>query len=135
MSEPKKKPAPDRGKNGGRVKVRTVRFSPAEDAAVEEKARNSALSFGSFLRASALGNPGPRSRRSPPLNAELLAYAVAQLNRAGNNLNQLMRTLNAAQAAGSQDSAVAIQETRAAVRMICESLGRQKRNDSQGQDA
>ena len=49
----------------------------------------------SYGRASLLGKPGPRARRSPTLNAELLAHAVAQLNKVGSNLNQIARVLNA----------------------------------------
>jgi hypothetical protein len=131
VSEPLKKPKPNRGTKAGRVRVVAARVSPEEYAALDQKARDSGLSIGSYLRACGLGSPGPRARRSPPLNAELLAYAVGQLNRAGNNLNQIAFRLNAAQAVGTHDCAAAILETRAAVRMICESLGRQKRNDSE----
>jgi hypothetical protein len=135
MSEPEKKRTPNRGKKGGRVRVVASRVSTEEYAALDLKARDAGLSIGSYLRACGLGSPGPRARRSPPLNAELLAYAVAQLNRAGNNLNQLNKRLNAAQATGADDSAAAIAETRAAVRQICESLGRRERHDSKRQHA
>jgi hypothetical protein len=61
------------------------------------------------------------------LNAELLAHAVAALNKAGSNLNQIARTLNAAQAVGSKEALEALTETRAAVGRILEIVGRKDR--------
>jgi hypothetical protein len=116
-----------------RQHVVNVTFDDTEFMQTQDKASAAGLSLAGFARAAMLGNPGPRARRRPPLNAELLAYAVAQLNRAGNNLNQLNKRLNAAQAAGAADTTAAIAETRAAIRQICETLGRRGRHDSQGQ--
>jgi hypothetical protein len=116
-----------------RQHVVNITFDDTEFMQTQEKASASGLSLAGFGRAAMLGSPGPRARRRPPLNAELLAYAVAQLNRVGNNLNQLNKRLNAVQAAGAGEAAVAIAETRAAIRQICETLGRRERHDSQGQ--
>ncbi len=104
-----------------------VRLLPDERAAIETKASVAGLSLGSFLRASGLGNPGPRARRSPPINAEGLAHAVAALNKAGSNLNQIAKTLNSAQAVGSREAVEALNETRAAVGRILELVGRTDR--------
>jgi hypothetical protein len=105
-----------------------VALDQAEFTVIEEKATTAGLSRSSFLRAAALGNAGPRARRSPPLNAEVLAHAVAALNKAGSNLNQIARTLNAAQAVGSKEALEALTETRAAVGRILEIVGRKDRN-------
>jgi hypothetical protein len=112
----------------------SMRLLPSERAEVETRARAAGLSIGSYLRASALGSSGPRARRSPPVNAEALAHAVAQLNKAGNNLNQIARVLNAGRAAGARESLAALAETRAAVARILEIVGRKDRHDSQGND-
>jgi hypothetical protein len=85
------------------------------------------MSFASFMRACALGEAGPRSRRSPPVNAELLALAVSALNKAGSNLNQIARALNAARAVGAQECVAALAEARAAVLRILEIVGRADR--------
>ena len=77
----------------------------------------------SYLRACALGDAGPRAQRRPHVNTELLSYAVSQLNRVGNNLNQLVRRLNAAEAVGSFEASATLTETRAAIRGIIEVLG------------
>jgi len=74
-----------------------------------------------------LGAPGPRARRSPPLNAELLAHAVAQLNKAGSNLNQIARILNSGKAVGSREAVEALTDTRAAVVQILDIVGRKDR--------
>ena len=85
------------------------------------------MSFASFMRACALGDAGPRSRRSPPVNAELLALAVAALNKAGSNLNQIAHRLNAAQSVSAHESVAALADTRAAVLRILEIVGRADR--------
>ena len=60
----------------------TVSFSPAEWAAVQERAESAAFSPRVYLRAAALGAPfGSRVDRR----------ALAQLARAGNLLNQAVR--------------------------------------------
>ena len=61
------------------------------------------------------------------MNAELLAHAVAQLNKAGSNLNQIARILNAGQAAGSREAFEALADTRAAVVRILDIVGRKDR--------
>jgi hypothetical protein len=111
-----------------RVRRIGVALDPSEFAVIEEKATTAGLSKSSFLRAAALGSAGPRARRSPPLNAEVLAHAVAALNKTGSNLNQIARILNAGQAAGSKEAVEALTETREAVGRILEIVGRRDRN-------
>jgi hypothetical protein len=105
----------------------SIRLLPDERAAIEQKARAAGMSFGSFMRACALGDAGPRARRSPPINAELLAYAVHALNKAGNNLNQIAARLNAARAVGAQEVVAVLADVRAAVLQILEIVGRANR--------
>jgi hypothetical protein len=105
----------------------SIRLLPEERAELETRAREAGLSTGSYLRACALGSPGPRAKRSPPVNAEALALAVAELNKVGSNLNQIARVLNAGQATGSKESLAALAETRAAVARILEIVGRKER--------
>ncbi len=116
-----------------RKKVVNITFDDTEFELTREKASASGLSLAAFGRASMLGSPGPRARRSPPLNAELFAYAIAQLNRVGNNHNQLVRRLHAADNVGGVEIMQATQEIRDAVRQICEILGRRDRHDRQRQ--
>jgi hypothetical protein len=105
----------------------SIRLLPDEHATIVGKARAAGMSFASYMRACALGDAGPRARRSPTLNAELLAYAVAALNKVGSNLNQIARILNAAHAVGAVECTAVLAEVRAAVLRILEIVGRADR--------
>jgi Bacterial mobilisation protein (MobC) len=105
-----------------------VRLLPDERAAVEEKAREVGLSLASFFRVCGLGTAGPRARRSPTINAEALGRAVAALNKAGSNLNQIAHVLNAGGSGlTTQECLAALAETRAAAAAIREIVGRKDR--------
>ena len=91
--KPRRKP-PNRGKSGGRAKGKMVWLTEAENAALEARAAASGLSVASYLRAAALGEAGPRARRRPTIEKELLGTAIAELNRVGNNVNQIARMGN-----------------------------------------
>jgi hypothetical protein len=105
-----------------------VRLLPDERAALEGKSRDVGLSLASFLRACGLGTPGPRAKRSPPVNAEALGRATAALNKVGSNLNQIAHALNAEGAAlTAQECFAALAETRAAAAAIRQIVGRKDR--------
>jgi hypothetical protein len=82
----------------------------------------------SYLRTCAIGHPGPRARRSPSIEIEALAQAVAGLNKVGSNLNQIAKVLNASGSVSLAHSAFAtLSETRAAVIQILDIVGRRDR--------
>jgi hypothetical protein len=106
----------------------SVRCLPEERIAVEEKARLTGLSLASFLRACGLGTPGPRAKRSVPVDAEALGRATAALNRVGNNVNQIAHQLNSGGSSISADECfAALAEIRAAAATIREIVGRKDR--------
>jgi hypothetical protein len=78
-----------------RPNVVGVRLDDAELAQLETKAREAGLSIGGYVRASALGDAGPRSRKRVTVDRELLARATAALNRVGGNWNQIAHAFNA----------------------------------------
>jgi hypothetical protein len=95
---------------------------------IDEKARTAGMSNASYLRTLALGSPGPRARRAPTVNAEVLAHATAALNRVGGNLNQLMRALNSGRASvAAHECFDVLRAVRAAVTEILEIVGRRDR--------
>lgn len=103
----------------------SVAVTSAERALIAVKARTAGMSAAAYLRRCALGSAGPRAQRSPPVNAELLALAVAQLNKVGSNLNQVARALNTAGATlAASEAYTALAETRAAVGEIRATSGR-----------
>jgi hypothetical protein len=106
----------------------SVRFLPDERAVVEANARTVGMSVASYLRACALGSPGPRARRAPHVNAEALAHATGALNKAGSLLNQIARTLNAGGAnIMAREYLATLLDVRAAVHRILEIVGRKEK--------
>lgn len=108
-----------------RTQIWQIAMTPEEYAIAAEKARGAGLSKSSYGRAVLLGSAGPRAKHSPPVNAELFALAIAQLNKAGSNLNQLVRVLNMyGISALVNENFAALAETRAAVASIREIVRR-----------
>jgi hypothetical protein len=123
-------PVPRRG--GSQKRQRNHKIGVGCDAAefviIDDKARTAGLSLASYLRACALGSPGPRAKRSPPVNAEALAYATAALNKVGNNLNQLARGFHAGGAnIMAREYLGVLGEVRCAVDRILEIVGRKEK--------
>lgn len=103
-----------------------VRFTSDERALLDANAREAGLSRASFIRASALGDPGPRARRAPTIKAEALALAVAALNKTSCNLQQVAGILKAGENAAVEECFVELAEATAAIRAAV------KRNDRKG---
>jgi hypothetical protein len=117
-----------RGKKGGRTRFLALRLDEVEYLLIDEYARTAGLSRGSFLRAAALGSPGPRAQRAPTVNAEALAHATAALNKVGSNLNQIARALNSGAAISTANECfAALAQVRAAAARILEIVGRKDR--------
>jgi len=112
-----------------RAHVVGVRMLPDERTRLQAKASEAGLSLGSFLRSCALGDTGPRARRSPTVNAELVAIAMAKLNQAGNNLNQIAHALNAARTVHARDIVDAVSELRSVLVLFKAALGRADRDN------
>ena len=110
----------------------TVRFLPEEHAELEARAAAAGLSPSAYLRACALGDAGPRARRSPTVERSLAAQAIAELNKAGSNLNQIARAVNMEQWPGTSSVTAAADAVKQAAIQILQSFG-YKTHDSQGQ--
>jgi len=123
-SAPRRSGSETRQRANGAVLVRLL---PDERARIEAKARAAGLSLAAYLRACALGDAGPRARRSAPVNAELLARATAQLNKVGSNLNQIAHALNGKDSPYEVFSVETLAEVRQAVADIREAVGRRER--------
>jgi hypothetical protein len=119
-------------RSGSQKRQRQRKIGVACDAAefivIDHKARTAGLSLASYLRACALGSPGPRARRSPPINAEELARATAALNKAGANLNTVAKILQSCGATiTAREYDAVLKDVRVAVEEILEIVGRRKR--------
>ena len=124
-------PAPPIKASGSEKRQRgvpvSVRLLPTERAALEERCAEAGLSLASFLRACALGTPGPRAQRAPHVNAVEMAKATAVLNKVGSLLNQMAHILNTSGSIVTNECFAALAETRAAAAVIREAVGRKDR--------
>jgi hypothetical protein len=80
--------------NRQRTKQCLVRFTEQEFAEIIEKADRAGSPAAAFLRAAALGSPGPRARRRPPADHVALRQILGHCGRIGNNINQIAKRLN-----------------------------------------
>ena len=80
-----------------RIRQSLVRWTDEEFNALAAKADKAGLAVAAFMRASALGDAGPRAQRRPPADHKALRQILGELGRIGNNLNQIARALNARQ--------------------------------------
>ena len=115
-----------------RSKIHPVRFLDDEYATVKDKADAAGLSFGAYLRACALGDTGPRAQRSPTIERGLAAQAIAELNKAGSNLNQIAHAINMAVWPGSLHVTAAADAVKNAATKILQAFGH-KSHDRQGE--
>ncbi|MGC2662035.1 MAG: hypothetical protein WA324_29080 [Bryobacteraceae bacterium] len=116
-----------------RTKSLQISLTPDEYAEVNATATASGWTPSSYGRAVVLGTPGPRARRRPSVDAQLLGHAIAALNRAGNVANQIAHRLNAAQSVGAGETRAALTEIREAARAIREAAGYKDHHDHQGE--
>jgi hypothetical protein len=117
-----------------RGKCAAVWLTDEEYAEAETRAALAGLSISSYGRFLYLGTTGPRARRTKPVDAQVLGRCIAELNRAGNVVNQVARRLNAAQSVGGSEATAALAEIRAAARAVREAAGyRDHGNDNQGE--
>jgi hypothetical protein len=83
--------------NRQRTKQCLVRFTDEEFERASGKADKAGIAVAAFLRAAALGDPGPRSQRRPPADHKALRRILGELGRIGNNINQIAYRLNTGQ--------------------------------------
>lgn len=121
-----------RSENRQRMKGTFVRLTEAEHEAAKAKADAAGLSFAAYLRACALGDAGPRAQRSPTIERGLAAQAIAELNKAGSNLNQIAHSINMEMWPGTPHVTGACDAVRGAALQILRAFGF-KSHDSQGQ--
>ena len=67
----------------------SVRCTAKDHAVISDQARRAGLSVGAYLRTLALGSPGPRAVRRPPIERTELARLLGHLGKVGSNINQL----------------------------------------------
>jgi hypothetical protein len=107
--------------------VARIRLDDAEQVKLEELADASGLSIGAYLRACGLKSAGVRAKRRPSVDRELLARANADLNRVGNNINQIAHALNS-----GRDPPLLLADAMMDLRGVLTAIRRAAGYDSQG---
>ena len=119
-----------------RCKKLEIALTPDEYASVKARAVAAGLSASAWGYAVIFGSPAPRAQRTPHIHAEVIARATAQINKLGNNFNQIAHVLNAGGAIGmAQKYLDALGDIRQTLRAIREAVGRKDRDDNQGKPA
>jgi hypothetical protein len=91
-----------------RTKQCLVRFTEQEFVEIADKADKAGIATAAYLRAAALGSPGPRAQRRPPADHVALRQILGHCGRIGNNLNQIAKRLNEGGQAGIRELAEAL---------------------------
>lgn len=116
-----------------RTETLFARVTPEEKATILARADRAGLASAAFIRAAVLGDAGPRARRRRPVEHTALVQLLAALNRVGNNLNQLARNSNLGLDIDVPDLRDALQQYRAVIDVIYDTLGMEPARDNQGQ--
>lgn len=134
--EEKRPAASKRSGSQKRQRTKTVRVACTDEeyTAITGRAATAGLSSAAYLRACALGDTGPRAQRSPTIERGLAAQAIAELNKAGSNLNQIAHAINMAVWPGSPNVANAADAVKSAALKILQAFG-YKTHDSQREPA
>lgn len=87
-----------------------IRCTVKQHQAIKEGATRAGLSVGAFLRALAVGHPGPRSVRRPPVERAELAKLLAHIGKLGSNVNQIAKYVNTTRSPPSGSELTAMRE-------------------------
>lgn len=108
-----------------RTRFIAVRCTTDEYTAIDAAASTAGLSIGAYLRAQALGDPGPRAVRRPPIERKELARLIGLLGKLGSNVNQIAYAFNAARTMPGIAELQAIRKDIAIIRAaLLKALGR-----------
>lgn len=124
MAEPKAAPWRGRGRvENPRSHFVAVRCTDAEYTAITDAAARAGMPTGTFLRTIALGSPGPRAGRRPPVEQQALAQILGLLGQVNSKMNRLAGAATGERPAGPELAGIAadIRDMRAA---LMKALGR-----------
>jgi hypothetical protein len=92
-----RKPAPWRGRRrvaDPKDKLIAIRCTAEDHAAIDREATKAGLSVSAYLRALALGAPGPRAVRRLPVERTELARLLGHIGKLGSNVNQIAKAVH-----------------------------------------
>ena len=74
-----------------RTRLKAIRLTPDELAAIEGAAERAGMSVGAYMRSVVLAAPVPRQSRRPPVEKKALAQLLAHIGKIGSNVNQIAK--------------------------------------------
>jgi hypothetical protein len=113
-----------------RTKLTAQRWLAEEFSAVAAKADNAGLSFGAYIRATVLGDPGPRAQRRPPADHRTLRKILGEIGRVSNNVNQIAHALHIDERTRLPELPEALKAITDIRRAILEALGKDPGHDN-----
>jgi len=93
-----------------------LRCTAKDHAAIDEDAEKAGLSVSAYLRALALGAPGPRAVRRLPVERIELAKLLGHIGKLGSNVNQIAKAVHTTRNLPSWSELAAIQQEVAQMR-------------------
>ena len=102
-----------------------VACTPEEYERITRKAQAAGMSTSSFLRAAGLGKKTPRSKPRAPVDLVMLGKATVEINRVGNNLNQIARALNRMELVPPAPLLQVLKEHAEALKLVLRAFGRE----------
>ena len=113
-----------------RNKQYVVRCTTDEFNAIAVKAAKAGLKGAAYLRASGVGDAGPRAQRRPAVEKAMLIRALGLHGRYGNNMNQIAHTGNAGNPVDLPELRRALKEWEEIRDAIYQALGKDPGHDN-----
>jgi hypothetical protein len=109
-----------------KARISTIRWTADQYAAVTASADAAGLAVGAFLRTVALGSPGPRAVRRPPVQKRELARLLGLMGNLTGTVNQIAKAYNSTQVRPGFAEIIAIRRDVADMRAaLMTALGRE----------
>lgn len=107
-----------------RTRLKAVRFTPDELAALEGAAERAGMSVGAYMRSVLLAAPVPRQSRRPPVEKRALAQLLGHIGKLGSNVNQIAHYGNLGRLIEDRHLAEASADIAEMRRAVMDALGR-----------
>ncbi len=112
-----------------RTRLKAIRLTPDELAAIETAAERAGMTVGAYMRSVVLAAPVPRQSRRPPVERRALAQLLGQIGKLGSNINQLAKYGNLGRLIEDRHLAEAAADIAALRTAVMDALGRGEDGD------
>ncbi|ELS02715.1 Bacterial mobilization protein (MobC) [Xenococcus sp. PCC 7305] len=113
-----------------RQEVFRFRVTEQEKQQIQEDAERAGITPGYYARKILVNAPVPPQAKRPPVEIELLRKTLAELNKIGNNINQLSRRHNQGFPPYKQEVEAEMEILNFTIEQVLQALGRSAANDN-----